>query len=188
MRQPEADITVLLKKLKAVDSNAAELIIAAVYPELREIVRAYMARERDNHTLQPTALIHEAWMRLADQTRVDWRARAHFYGVAAAMMRRVLVDHARQRIAAKRGDGQPPVSLDWLRVADTNEKLEEIVAVHEALSTLSSFDSQQARIVEMRYFVGLNVDETADALGVAPRTVDREWSMARAWLRLQLEK
>lgn len=112
--------------------------MAAAYPELRKIARAYMARERENHTLQPTALIHEAWMRLADQTRVDWRDRAHFFGVAATMMRRVLVDYARQRLASKRGDGQSPVSLEWLQLAGQSEKLEEIVAVHEALDRLNS--------------------------------------------------
>ena len=131
-------ITVLLKELREGHSGALESIMAAAYPELRKIARAYMARERENHTLQPTALIHEAWMRLADQTRVDWRDRAHFFGVAATMMRRVLVDYARQRLASKRGDGQSPVSLEWLQLAGQSEKLEEIVAVHEALDRLNS--------------------------------------------------
>jgi RNA polymerase sigma-70 factor, ECF subfamily len=187
-KQPSADVTGLLKKLMQGDPDAAMEIAPLIYPELRRIARAYMQGERISHTLQPTALIHEAWMRLADQTRVSWRDRAHFFGVAASMMRRVLVDHARQRLAGKRGAGQTPVTLDWIDVDDGGEKMSEVLAVHEALERLNEIDPRQTRIVEMRYFAGMDVDETAAALDISPRTVDREWSMARAWLQVQFAR
>jgi RNA polymerase sigma-70 factor (ECF subfamily) len=184
--QPQAgDITALLQRMKA-DERAASELVALVYGELRRIAASYMRSERSTHTLQPTALIHEAWMRMADQTRVDWRDRAHFFGVAASMMRRVLVDHARQRLAGKRGAGQAVLSIEWIEVADEPHKLEEMLAIHEALGRLEAIDAQQARIVEMHYFAGMSVEETAAALDISTRTVDREWSMARAWLRGQM--
>jgi RNA polymerase sigma factor (TIGR02999 family) len=175
----------LLQKMQA-DRQAAPELIALVYGELRRIAAAYMRSERATHTLQPTALIHEAWMRLADQTRVNWRDRAHFFGVSASMMRRVLVDHARERLAHKRGDGQAVLSIEWIEIADSPRKLEEMLSIHEALARLEMFDAQQARIVEMHYFAGMSVEETAAALGISARTVDRDWSMARAWLRREL--
>lgn len=184
---PPVDITGLLKNLGGGDRHAVSQIAAVVYPELKKIARAYMRVEREGHTLQPTALINEAWMRLVEQTRVDWRDRTHFFGVAASMMRRVLVDHARQRLADKRGGGQPRLSTDWLDELEIcGGKVDEIVAVHEALNLLSAVDPRQARIVELRYFAGMDVDETAVAMGISPRTVDREWSMAKAWLWSQL--
>ena len=183
---PEAgDITALLQRLSA-DSQAAPELISLVYADLRRIAAAYMRSERATHTLQPTALIHEAWLRLADQTRVNWRDRSHFFGVAASMMRRVLVDHARERLAEKRGAGQAVMSIEWIEIADEPRKLEEMLAIHEALSRLEALDAQQSRIVEMHYFAGMSVEETAAALEISPRTVDREWSMARAWLRREL--
>ena len=145
-----------------------------------------MRKEAAGHTLQTTALIHEAWLRLADQTRVDWRDRTHFYGVAAQMMRRVLVDHARARLAEKRGGGAAVVSLDWFEIHSSPQKLEEILAVDEALERLRRFDSQQAQIAEMRYFAGMTVKETAEVLRISPRTVDREFALASAWLRREL--
>jgi RNA polymerase sigma factor (TIGR02999 family) len=181
-----ADITGLLKKLNTGDPDAVAEIVSVVYPELRRIARAYMRSERGEHTLQPTALINEAWIRLVDQTRVDWRDRTHFFGVAASMMRRVLVDHARQRLADKRGGGQRKLSIDWVELQAGGEKLNEVLSVHEALERLDGIDSRLAKIVELRYFAGMDVDETAVALGISPRTVDREWSMARAWLSTQL--
>lgn len=182
---PAGDITALLQKM-ASDAQAAPELIARVYAELRQIAAAYMRSERATHTLQPTALIHEAWMRLADQTRVQWRDRAHFFGVAASMMRRVLVDHARERLAGKRGAGQPVISLEWIEIADEPHQLEQMLAIHEALDRLGALDAQQARIVEMHYFAGMSVEETAAALQLSRRTVDRDWSMARAWLRREL--
>jgi RNA polymerase sigma factor (TIGR02999 family) len=181
-----ADITGLLKKLNGGDPDAVAEIVSVVYPELRRIARAYMRSERGEHTLQPTALINEAWIRLVDQTRVDWRDRTHFFGVAASMMRRVLVDHARQRLADKRGGGQRKLSIDWVELQAGGDKLNEVLSVHEALERLDGIDARLAKIVELRYFAGMDVDETAVALGISPRTVDREWSMARAWLSTQL--
>jgi len=185
--QPD-EITLLLQRLRRGDEGAADELLRVVYEELRRIARAYMGKEATGHTLQTTALIHEAWMRLADQSRVDWRDRTHFYGVAAQMMRRVLVDHARARLADKRGAGAAELSLDWVEIEATPQKLEEILAVDEVLSRLRGFDQQQARIVEMRYFAGMTVGETATALGLSPRTVDREWALASAWLRVELSQ
>ena len=182
------EITVLLQRLRRGEEGAADELLRVVYEELRRIARAYMGKEATGHTLQTTALIHEAWLRLADQTRVDWRDRTHFYGVAAQMMRRVLVDHARARLADKRGAGAAELSLDWVEIEATPQKLEEILAVDEVLSRLRGFDEQQARIVEMRYFAGMTVGETATALGLSSRTVDREWALASAWLRVELSR
>lgn len=179
------EVTSLLQQAQA-DPQAAHELISCVYAELRRIASAYMRSERTSHTLQPTALIHEAWMRLADQTRVNWRDRAHFFGVAATMMRRVLVDHARERLAKKRGAGDKALSIEWIEIADEPKKMEEMLAIHEALGRLEALDSSQARIVELRYFAGMSIEETAAALEISPRTADREWSMARAWLKREL--
>jgi len=186
MKNSPGEVTALLRKVQAGQSGAADELIGLVYAELRRIAGACMRDERPGHTLQPTALINEAWLRLADQTQVDWRDRVHFFGVAAQMMRRVLVDHARARLADKRGAGAAVVSLDDVEIDSTPWKLEEILAVDEALEHLRQLDVQQARIVEMHYFAGMTVKETAEVLGVSPRTVDREWAMASAWLRREL--
>jgi RNA polymerase sigma factor (TIGR02999 family) len=186
MEEAPGDVTVLLRKVRLGQTDAADDLIRVVYQELRRIAGAYMRDERPDHTLQPTALVNEAWLRLVDQTQVDWRDRAHFFGVAAQMMRRVLVDHARAHLTSKRGGGAEVLNLDWIEIEASPWKLEEILAVHEALSRLSQFDPQQAQIVEMHYFAGMTVTETAEALGVSPRTVDREWAMASAWLRREL--
>jgi RNA polymerase sigma factor (TIGR02999 family) len=186
MEEPPGELTVLLRKVRQGQAGAADDLIRVVYQELRRIAGACMRDERPGHTLQPTALINEAWLRLADQTQVDWRDRAHFFGVAAQMMRRVLVDHARTRLADKRGAGAAMVSLDCVDVEASPQKLEEILAIDEALSRLRQFDPQQAQIVEMHYFAGMTVKETAEALGVSSRTVNREWALASAWLRREL--
>jgi len=188
MQVKSDEITVLLRRLRQGDEGAADELLRVVYEELRRIAHAYMGREAAGHTLQTTALIHEAWLRLADQTRLDWRDRIHFFGIAAQMMRRVLVDHARARLADKRGAGAAQLSLDWIEIEATPQKLEEILAVDEVLSRLREFDQQQARIVEMRYFVGMTVGETATVLELSPRTVDREWALASAWLRTELSR
>ena len=185
--QPE-EITLLLRSLRQGDEGAADKLWRLVYEELRRIARAHMRKEAPGRTLQTTALVHEAWLRMADQTRVDWQDRTHFYRVVAQMMRRVLVDHARARLADKRGAGATKVNLEWVEVEPTPRKLEEILAVDEVLSRLSEFDRQQARIAEMRYFAGMTVDETATALGLSSRTVDREWALASAWLRAELSQ
>ena len=182
------EITTLLQKARQGDEAAADELLRAVYGELRRIAAAFMGREAAGHTLQTTALIHEAWLRLEGQNRVDWRDRTHFYGIAAQMMRRVLVDHARARLAGKRGAGVAPLSLDWVEIESSPRKLEEILAVDEVLSRLREFDRQQAQIVEMRYFAGMTVGETATAMGLSSRTVDREWAMASAWMRTELSR
>jgi len=186
MEQSPGEVTVLLRKAWGGQADAADQLIGLVYRELRRIAGACMRDERPGNTLQPTALINEAWLRLADQTQVDWRDRAHFFGVAAQMMRRVLVDHARTRLTDKRGAGAAVVSLDWIEIESGAPKLEEILAVDEALERLRHLDSQQAQIAEMRYFAGMTVKETAEVLRVSSRTVDREWALASAWLRRDL--
>ncbi len=183
---PPGEITALLRKATQGQAEAAEELVRIIYQELRRIAAAYMRYEPAGHTLQPTALIHEAWLRLANQTQVEWRDRKHFFGVAAEMMRRALVDHARARLAEKRGGGVPAMSLDWVEIESSPQKMEEILAVDEALSHLRQFDEQQAQIVELHYFAGMTVKETAEALGLSCRTVNREWAMAAAWLRREL--
>ncbi len=186
MASTPGEITLLLRRASGGSPDATDELVRTVYHELRMIASAYMRDEPCGHTLQPTALIHEAWIRLAHQTRVEWRDRGHFFGIAAEMMRRVLVDYARARLAGKRGSGSPAMTLDWVEVESDPPKLEEILAVDVALSKLNRFDPQQAQIVRMHYFAGMTVKETADSLGVSCRTVNREWAMATAWLRREL--
>ena len=188
MNESPGEVTLLLRKLREGQSDAAEQLIRLVYPELRRIAGACMRDERPGHSLQPTALINEAWLRLAGQSQIAWRDRAHFFGLAARMMRRILVDHARARLAEKRGAGALVLNLEWVEIDSSPRKLEEILAVDEALERLRQLDPQQARIVEMHYFAGMTVKETAAALGISPRTVDREWALASAWLRRDLSR
>jgi RNA polymerase sigma factor (TIGR02999 family) len=164
--------------------EAADRLFALVYPELRHLAAHYLRSERPDHTLQATALVHEAYLKLADQG-TPWQNRAHFFGVASQIMRHILVDHARARRANKRGSGAVKVALDEvvsLSIAQTDQVLE----VDEALTRLAKIDARQARIVEMRYFSGLSNEEVAAVLGVATRTVNRDWRMAQAWLRREL--
>lgn len=168
--------------------SGADELMARVYDELRQLARGYLRRERSGHTLQPTALVHEAYIRLVDQTRVDWRSRAHFFAVGAQMMRRILVDHARHHDRKKRGGDFRQVTL-----ADAAGPLlgraldrDELLALNTALDKLTDLDERQARIVELRFFAGLKVDEVAEALGVSKRTVEADWTHARAWLRREL--
>jgi RNA polymerase sigma factor (TIGR02999 family) len=156
-----------------------------VHDELRAIARRYLRNERAGHTLQPTALANEAYLRLVDLDRIDWRGRAHFFAVAAGIIRRTLIDHARKRRAARRGAGAKRVSLeDTVLFAD--ERPDELVELDEALEQLRKLDARQERIVELRFFAGLSVEETAEVLGISARTVKREWAVARAWLRAEL--
>jgi RNA polymerase sigma factor (TIGR02999 family) len=153
----------------------------ALYDELRRLARGYMSRERKGHTLQPTALVHEAYMRLVDQRQVDFRNRAQFVGLAAVMMRRILVNHAREHAAAKRGADAEKVTLGL--AADVSPRPEvDVLAVHDALDRLAAMDARKARVVEMKFFGGLTTAEVAEALGCSTATVEREWSFARAWL------
>jgi RNA polymerase sigma factor (TIGR02999 family) len=180
------DVTLLLGQMKRGERDAAAQLMPLVYRELRKIAGACMRDERPGHTLQPTALVHEAYLKLIDLNRVDWRDRAHFFGVAAKIMRQVLVSYARKRRAAKRGGGDQKLNLDWLEVEASPQKLEEIVAIDEALVRLQKLDARQAQVVEMHYFAGMSVRETAEALGVSSRTVDIDWATARLWLRREL--
>ena len=159
--------------------------MAVVYAELRRIARNQMRREREGHTLQPTALVHEAFLRLVNQDATAWQNRAQFFGVAAQLMRRLLVDHARRRRAAKRGI---PITLDeaLLQPSSAAVPYEEILAVDQALNRLARLDARQASVVEMRYFGGLSVEETAEVLGVAERTVKLDWAMAKGWMKSRL--
>jgi RNA polymerase sigma factor (TIGR02999 family) len=152
-----------------------------VYAELRRLAAVYLQRERAGHTLQPTALVHEAYMRLIDQSRIPWQNRAHFVGVAAQMLRRVLVDHARARQTVKRGAGGIALSLKEELAAGPERDL-DLVALDEALGELERIDQQQSRIVELRFFAGVSIEETAESLGISPATVKRDWAVARAWL------
>jgi RNA polymerase sigma factor (TIGR02999 family) len=160
-----------------------------VYDELRRLARGYLRRVRADHTLQPTALVNEAYLRVVDQTRVSWENRAQFFGLAARLMRNILIDHARERAAQKRGgDGSqstPRLSLDETRVP-IEERAAELVALDEALQSLAKFDERKSQIVEMRFFGGLSVEETAAALGVSDKTVMRDWRIAKMWLHREL--
>jgi RNA polymerase sigma factor (TIGR02999 family) len=175
------DITQLLVELRSGNQAALEHLTPLVYRELRKVAAGYLRRERSDHTLQPTALVHEAYLRLVDQRDVVWQNRAHFLGVAAQQMRRVLLNHARARGAAKRAGVLAKVTLDDARVAP-RERDVELIALEDALQALTAKDPQLARLVELRYFGGLTIDETAEVLGVSHATVEREWAHARAWL------
>ncbi|MGA2268537.1 MAG: sigma-70 family RNA polymerase sigma factor [Bryobacteraceae bacterium] len=185
MPDSPGDVTVLLAELGRGNSDALPKLIPLVYRELKRLAAHFLQEEREGHTLQPTALVHEAYLRLAGQT-AGWQNRAHFMAVAAQLMRRILVDYARQRVAAKRGGGEAPFELETCEIGGGVEQLEETLAVDEALARLATVDAQQARVVEMRYFGGMTVEETAKALEIAPRTVKREWAMAKAWLRVEI--
>jgi RNA polymerase sigma factor (TIGR02999 family) len=175
-------VTDLLQAWGKGDSAALDQLIPLVYGELRNQARRYLRRESPGHTLQTTGLVHEAYLRLVDQRRVDWKNRQQFFGVAAQIMRRVLVDHARGKHAAKRGGSGIHVTLDESTAADHDGGV-DLLGLDEALTRLAVLDPQQARVVELRYFTGLGIDETAQVLGISAATVKREWVMARAWLR-----
>ena len=181
------NVTQLLLKWNEGDTRALDKLMPLVYTELRRLARNYLRRERPDHTLQPTALVNEAYLKLIDQTNARWQNRAQFYGVAAQLMRRILVDHAREHQAAKRG-GPHRERLSITSAGQLAEKPEiDLLALHEALEELKSFDPQQERIVELKFFGGLSIDETAEVLGISHATVERDWKMARAWLRRKLE-
>ena len=182
------DVTGLLLDWSVGDQGAGEALMAAVYDELHRQAARAMKRETPEHTLQATALVSEAYLRLIDQRRVQWRNRAHFFGVAAQLMRRILVDHARGRLSAKRGGGARPLTLgdaDSAHEMQTDQGV-DVLVLNDALEKLGAFDPDQARIVELRYFGGLTIEDTAEAIGVSPATVKREWAIARAWLRREL--
>jgi len=179
------DITALLRAWSEGDPRAAENLLPLVYTDLRRRAGGYLRRERRNHTLNPTALVHEAYLRLVDQRHVTWQNRAHFFGIAAEMMRRILVDHARSHGAAKRGGTWCQVPFDDT-VATSEPRCVDLVAVDSAVEELAQFDPRQARVVELRFFGGLSVEETAEVMSLSRATVKREWTMARAWLHRRL--
>lgn len=180
----QGEITDLLRALEAGEPSAGDRAIALVYGELRQLAASYLRGERADHTLRTTALVHEAWLRLAGQRDVEWKNRRHFFGIAAQAMRRILVDHARRRSARKR-DGGRAVTLDDALGA-TADPPDEILAVDDALHRLAALDPRQARLVELRYYAGLTIEETARVLEVSPATVKREWLSAKAWLQREL--
>ncbi len=179
------NITHLLNEWSDGDQLALDKLTPLVYEELRHQAARYLRRERPGHTLQTTALIHEAYLRLIDAKDVNWQSRAHFFAIAANLMRRILVEHARRRDAYKRGGSHVRMQLDEV-LAVANEAHVDLLAIDEALDRLAVIDPQQARVVELRFFSGLSVEETAAALGVSPKTVKRDWSVARAWLRREI--
>jgi RNA polymerase sigma factor (TIGR02999 family) len=200
MQQP---VTQLLAQWRDGDERAFAELSALMYEELRQLAQRHLRRERSDHTIQKTALVNEAFVRLVGQQSVDWQSRAHFIGLASKLMRRVLVDYARARLADKRGGGAGVLSLDEMAAPEADEApdttptalqhldahtQEEVSAIDQALQRLEQIDARQAQIVEMRYFGGLTVEQTAEAVGISEATVKREWTLARAWLRRELGK
>jgi RNA polymerase sigma-70 factor, ECF subfamily len=185
--RPADNVTHLLIELSKGDRGAVDLLLPVIYDELRKLAANYLRRERVDHTLQPTALVHEAYLKLIDQSRVNWQNRAHFFGVAAQIMRRLLVDHARKHNAEKRGQDFQKLSLDE-NIDRAVERSAELIALDDALKTLASFDAQKARMVELRYFGGLSIEETAGVLGVTPTTIKRHWRFAKAWLHGEMQR
>jgi RNA polymerase sigma factor (TIGR02999 family) len=177
----EADVTALLSELASGNSLAADQLIPLVYGELKRLARAHLRRERSDHTLQTTALVHEAYLKLVRQDSVKWQGRSHFFAIAAQLMRRILIDHARAHLREKRGGGIAPMPLDDALVFSP-EHSEELLKLDAALGRLATLDPRQSRIVELRFFGGLSVDETAAFLGVSAKTVKRDWAVAKAWL------
>jgi RNA polymerase sigma factor (TIGR02999 family) len=178
------EITQLLVAWSHGEETALETLTPIIYGELRRLARSYMRQERADHTLQSTAVVHEAFIRLIDQN-VEWKSRAHFFAIAANMMRRILVDHARAKLTSKRGAGMPRVGLDE-QVMEAQERSVDLVALDEALAHLARIDPQRSRIVELRYFGGLSNEESANVLGISTATVQRQWSGAKAWLYREL--
>ncbi len=182
-----SDATRIVNALAAGDHQAAEQLMPLVYDEFRRLADDYLRQETRAITLQPTALVHEAYLKLIDQTRVNWQGRTHFFAVGAQAMRRILVDHARARHRAKRGGGWQRVTLDE-HLLLSPQRDADLLAVDEAIEKLAKLDPRQARIVELRFFGGLSVEEVAEVLGVSKRTVENEWKIIRAWLRRELSE
>jgi RNA polymerase sigma-70 factor, ECF subfamily len=187
MAPPAGEITRLLTALKRGDADAESQLIQLVYGEFHARAEQYMRHERRDHTLQPTALVNEAYMRMLQDSQVDFQSRAHFFATASIVMRRILVDHARARAAGKRPDGKQRVELNEF-LANQNPRMDQMLILDEALTRLSQMDERQGRLVEMMYFGGLTEEEAAEVLGVSTRTVKRDWKSARAWLQAELNK
>src|SRR5690606_19876514 len=187
-RENPHEITQMLIELTEGNQDVVNLILPHIYDELRRLAGSYLRRERGNHTLQPTALVHEAYMKLIDQRNVKWQNRAHFFGIAAQVMRRILMDHARKHMAGKRGGNAEVLPLEEEILVVSQDKNAELVALDDALDELAKLNPQKARVVELRYFGGLSIEETAEVLGVSVPTVNRHWRMAKAWLFTQLDR
>jgi RNA polymerase sigma-70 factor (ECF subfamily) len=191
-RQTGSNVTDLLARFRRGERNAEATLFPLVYDELRRIAARHMRRERPGHSLQPTALVNEAYLRLLDQRAHSWKNRAHFFAFAAGVMREILIDHARRRRAAKRGQGKPNVPFDDLWMGErqqptlTDDQFEDLIAIDEALTQLADLDPRQTRIVELRFFAGMTSREVAEVLDISERTVEREWAAARAWLYTRL--
>ena len=181
------DVTRILNNLAAVDPTAAGELLPLVYDELRKLAQARMANELPNHTLQATALVHEAYLRLVGNESTSWANRAHFFAAAAEAMRRILIDHARRRRAVRHGGGQERVPLDGLSIAAPGDD-DELLAVHDALEKLALHDAQKEELVKLKYFAGLTTDEEADVLGLSQPTDKRHWAYARAWLYREIHR
>jgi len=179
------EVTSLLLELKRGHKEAEELLIPLVYKELRRIAAAHLKHESPDHLLQPTALVHEAYLRISELKKIDWQCRSHFFAVSATLMRRILVDHARANRARKRGQSWDAVSLNEA-ILPSPERAPELLALDEALTQLATLDERQARIVELRFFAGMSEEETGEVLGVSARTVKRDWRIAKAWLFKEL--
>ncbi len=183
------EITVILKDWSSGNRAAADSLILLVYQELRRIAASYLRQQRVDHTLQPTALVHEAYLKLVDISEVNWQDRAHFFAVAAQTMRHILVDHARALLSDKRGGAAQKLALDEaIGLSTDNNQDIDLLALDEALKELATFDEKQSRIVELRFFGGLTVEETAVVMKISPATVKREWATARAWLFRRMKK
>lgn len=185
MPESPQDVTKLLIAWSDGNKQALDLLMPIVFDELRRQASRYLRRERAGHTLQTTALVNEAYLRLVDQENVRWQNRAHFFGIAAQLMRRILVDHARAKHRAKRGGADLRVTLDEATAVARDREI-DLVALDEALDRLAKIDLQQSRVVELRFFSGLNVEETAEVLRISPATVKRDWSVAKAWLHREI--
>jgi RNA polymerase sigma factor (TIGR02999 family) len=186
---PESnEITVMLRKWSEGSQEALNDLLPLVYDELHKRARQYLRRERSDHTLQPTALIHEAYLKLAGQNNMTWQDRSHFFAISANVMRRILVDHARAKHRDKRGGDDIKIPLEEAALVINKEKDVNLIALDEALNRLAALDEQQSRIVELRYFSGLSLEETAEALSISRSTAARDWAMAKAWLHRELTK
>jgi RNA polymerase sigma-70 factor, ECF subfamily len=180
------EITRLLQKWSDGDRAALDQLMPIVYDELRTQAARYLRRERPDHTLQTTALVHEAYLRLVGQNEVHWNNRAHFFGIAATLMRRILVDHARAQQAARRGGSAIKLTLDAALDVPTDEPVADLLEIDKVLTKLETLDERQSRIVELRFFAGMSIEDTASVLRVAPATVKRDWQVAKAWIRREL--
>jgi RNA polymerase sigma-70 factor, ECF subfamily len=185
--EPSVRINQLLEEWSDGDLEARDALIPLVYDELRSLAASYLRRERSDHTLQPTALVHEAFLRLVEQKNVNWQGKRHFFGSVAQLMRRILVDYARSHLGKKRGSGAPKVPLTEAFVM-SKQRPENLLALDESLKRLSEVDPQQARVVELRVFAGLTVEQVAQILEVSPATVKRDWAMSKAWLLREIGK